>query len=274
MYKLSKYSKPLKITIIVLMSLLIAIPLSGIIVDLCDRMLHYNYFKPGANGEPSKFTIDQLIAWLFVAFTNWYALFSILYGTVFLSRLGYKNERSEFKKFFFNNIFLLLYSIVIILVFWPDVIKQIFVGTGFIYTNSAMKNVITVNIHFLTPAIALALYFIFLKYEEHDFMYFLKRISYFGLIVPVCYVLFAYIRLFIYVGYHGFDPNNQTIVWWNAYNMLNPYKNPVTAPIILFFAAVGIYGITVLISYTSVLMLKVMNKKQSEKVAKTTKTTK
>ncbi len=70
MYKLSKYSKNLKIIIITLMIFLIIAPISGVIIDLCDRMINYDYFKPSKNGH-SENTIDQLIAWLFVAFTNW-----------------------------------------------------------------------------------------------------------------------------------------------------------------------------------------------------------
>jgi len=67
MYKLSKYSKNLKIIIITLMIFLIFVPISGVIIDLCDRMINYDYFKPSKNGH-SENTIDQLIAWLFCCF--------------------------------------------------------------------------------------------------------------------------------------------------------------------------------------------------------------
>ncbi len=57
MYKLSKYSKNLKIIIITLMIFLIIVPISGVIIDLCDRMINYNYFKPSKNGHNEN-TID------------------------------------------------------------------------------------------------------------------------------------------------------------------------------------------------------------------------
>ncbi|WP_233485739.1 hypothetical protein [Spiroplasma sp. ChiS] len=194
MYKLSKYSKNLKIIIITLIAFLIIVPISGVIIDLCDRMLNYDYFKPNKNRH-SENTIDQLIAWLFVAFTNWYALYCVIYAIVFLARIGYKNEPSEFKKFIFNCIFLATYSIVIVLVFWPDVIKQLFLGKGFIFTNSLLKNIITINIHFITPIIAFILFGIFSYYEQQDFKYFIKRINYFSLILPILYIVFSWTRL-------------------------------------------------------------------------------
>lgn len=263
MYKLSKYSKNFKISIIVLMSLLIIFPISGIILDLCDRMINYSIFKPGPTGH-SQYSIDQLIAWLFVAFTNWYAMYCAIYGVVFLARLGYKNEKSEFKKFIFNCTFLAMYSVVIVLVFWPDVLQQLFVGKGFIFTNSLLKNFITVNIHFITPVIAFALFGIFSYYEEQDFKYFIKRISYFVLLLPVLYIAYSWIRLVIYVEHHGYSPTDRNIVWWNSYKILNPYINPVWAPVIAFSAGIAIYGLSILLAYLATLSLKVKKDKKSK----------
>ncbi|AXF96977.1 hypothetical protein [Spiroplasma phoeniceum] len=184
MYKLSKYSKKLKIIIITLMIFLIIVPISGVIIDLCDRMINYDYFKPSKNGHSEK-TIDQLIAWLFFAFTNWYALYCVIYATVFLARLGYKNEPSEFKKFI------------------------------------------------ITPIIAFILFGIFSYYEQHDFKYFIKRINYFSLILPILYIIFSWTRLVIYVECHDYAPTDGRIMWWNSYKILNPYLHPVLAPLII-----------------------------------------
>lgn len=264
MYKLSKYTKNFKISIIVLMSFLIVIPLSGIILDICDRMINYRIFNPSNNGH-SVNTIDQLIAWLFVAFTNWYAMYCALYGVIFLARLGYKNQISEFKKIIFNCVFLALYSIVIVLVFWPDVLKQLFVGEGFIFTNSLLKNFITINIHFITPVLAFVLFGIFSYYEEQNFKYFIKRISYFSLLVPILYITYSWIRLVIYVEHHGYNPRERNIVWWNSYQILNPYINPVLAPVLVFVSAIIIYGLAILLAYLATLSLKIKSEKKKNK---------
>ncbi|ARU91973.1 hypothetical protein SCLARK_001456 [Spiroplasma clarkii] len=268
MYKLSSYKKSIKISLLVLMGLLIFFPISGIIFDATDRLMHYDYFKPTAAG-PSLYTVDQLFAWMFVAFTNWYALYCVLYGIVFLGRLAFKNEKSEFEKYFFNIINLATYSVVVALVFWPDVFLQLVKGEGFIFTNSWMKNIVTVNIHLIAPAIVFVLLGFFAKYEKIDFKNYLIYKSYYVLILPMAWVIYGWIRLAIYVEVHGFAFDSGTLVWWNSYKVLNPYVNPGLAWSLLFVAIIVIYGIAIGVTQLCLLTKKLDSKKAANQGEKT-----
>lgn len=259
MYKLTKYKKSLKITIIVLMAFLVIVPLSGIIFDVADRLLNYDYFKSQA-GQPSQYGIDQLFGWMFVAFTNWYALYCTLYVIYFLSRLGFKNEKSEFEKYFFNIISLTTYSIVVALIFWPEIFKQLLVGEGFIFTNSWMKNIITINIHLIAPAIVFGLIGILSYYETIDFKTYLVKYSYYVLLLPLGWLIYSWSRLAIYVNVHGYSPDFGTIVWWDSYKILNPFINPSLAIGLVCLGVPLVYGIALALAPLSLLSKKVKTK--------------
>jgi len=173
----------------------------------------------------------------------------VFFGIIFLSKLKNSKQKSEFYTYFYNPIFLGIYSIITMLLFWPYIFIQLVTGTGWIFDNSRVANIVTTSIHFIVPVASFLLIAIFKKHEELQFKYFFKKYSYYILILPAAWLLFSYTRMAIYIYVHGFDRYDIFIVWFESYQMLNLFTSPWLTILLLIFGAIVFIGLGCALAY-------------------------
>lgn len=242
MYKLIRYKKNEKIILFCFIAFIIIMPIINIIFNTIFWIQNYPEFRPSITGEQSIYTIDQLMARWFIVFTNWWGVYSSVFGILFLIKLKASNQKSVFDNWFFNPIFWYTYSIIVFFGFWIELIISLIIGSGHILENQWPQTLVTIIYH-LVPLFVFVVVYLFAKYENLTFNSYLKKKSYCIWILPAMWAVFAWSRMAIYIYVHGFDKNEVFIMWFTGYNVLNPFVNPALAIGLLVLGLVVFWGI-------------------------------
>lgn len=235
MYKLRKYKKANKILLLILVTFIIIIPIGSILFKTLEHLSIYSYyFRPSNTGEQSIYTIDQLMARWFNAFSNWWGVYCVIYGIRFLTQLNSDTKKTTLHNWFLNPIFLAVHSAVIVLIFLPLIVIQLINGQGFLLENNWRQNVETAILHIILPIITFYFVRILIEQEELNFNFFAKKICWFVLILPISWLIFSYSRMAIYIYVHGFDKTETLLMWFEGYEVLNIFINPILASGLIF----------------------------------------
>jgi len=249
MYKLRKYKKANKISLLILMTFIIIIPIGSIIFKTLEHLSLYSYyFRPSNTGEQSIYTIDQLMARWFNAFSNWWGLYCILYGIRFLTKLNSDTKKTTLHNWFLNPIFLTAYSVVIFLIFLPLIFIQLINGQGFLLENTWRQNVESGILHILLPILTFIFIRILIEYEELNFKFFVKKICWFVLILPISWLIFSYSRMAIYIYVHGFEKTETLLIWFEGYEILNLFINPILTLGLIFVGIILFLVLSIIIA--------------------------